>query len=219
MYFQYKGYMKKVSIFFLSIFIGFSANASSGNEVGNGGNVFICADSIQLFDFFEFQNQHNETIDERSGEYKEIAKEVVAQLQKHDASLAKLLGRRLETFTDNVQFVKDAKLITIKDNKSLIKAQTKDCKVEQVAILKKKVLATEKKFLINQQLWDKLSETHKAGLVMHELIYEYFSDLGEVNSINARALNSYMFSKNFLKMSTEEYWKMIVSMKVPHYRS
>lgn len=218
MYFQYKASMNKIIIFLLLITTTFSASASSGNEVGNGGDVLVCPDRIQLFDFFEFQGQHGDSIEERTGDYKEIAKEVIKQLQKHDVAFAKLLERRLETFMDNAHLVSDAKLVNIKDTQSLVRKIGKDCTVEQVAILKKKVLATEKKFLINKEFWEKLSETHKAGLVIHELIYEYFADLGEKNSVNARGLNSYLFSNNFSKVSTEEYWKMIRSMKVPHYR-
>lgn len=215
--------MHMIKIFFVLSLISTSLWASSGNEVGNGGDALVCklADksvSVQLFDFFEYQNQHSESIEERTGDYKTISLSLVDQLRKHDVKLAKLLSNRIETFIGNTQFVAGANLKNIKDSNNLITSPNKDCQIEQIAILKKAVLANEKKFLINNTLWEKLSETNKAGLILHELIYEYFSDLGEKNSVNARALNSFLFSGKFSEVTTDGYWQYIKSMKVPHYK-
>ena len=208
----------------LLLTFSFIASAKDGgNEVGNGGDAVICQTSnkevsVQLFDFFEYKRLHGEDILEREGNYESINLTILEQLKKHDPKLEKLLSNRIVKFLDNVQFVSETGLTNIKDTNSFIDPLKRECQMEQVAVLKKKVLATEKKFLINQFFWNKLSETHKSGLMFHELIYEYFSDLGEKNSLNARALNSYLFSSSFSKVTTEEYWKMIRSMKVPHYK-
>lgn len=212
-----------IKLFFVLSLISTSLWASSGNEVGNGGDAMVCklndnSVSVQLFDFFEYQNQHSMAIEERAGDYKAISLSILEQLRKHDVKLAKLLSNRVETFIGNTQFVAGANLKNIKDSNNLITSPNKDCQIEQIAILKKAVLANEKKFLINNTLWEKLSETNKSGLILHELIYEYFSDLGEKNSVNARALNSFLFSEKFAGITTDGYWEYIKSMKVPHYK-
>lgn len=212
-----------IKIILVLIAVSTSVYASSGNEVGNGGDVIVCQSSdkkvlVQLFDFFEYKNQHGENVEEKAGDFKTIVSQLIEQLKAHDPKLAQLLKSRSERFLSDSQFVTTAKLTDIKDTSSMVKSPNKNCEIEQVAILKKKVLSNEKKFLISEILWDKLSETHKAGLVMHELIYEYFADLGETNSVNARAINAYLFSKDFSKVTSEDYWKMIRSTRVPHYK-
>lgn len=212
-----------IKLFLVLLLISTSVMASSGNEVGNGGDVLACQTPdkkvlVQLFDFFEYQNQHGVSIQEKEGDSTAIVENIVEQMKAHDPKLAGLLKIRSGRFLTDSQFVTTAKLTDIKDSDSMMKAPNKNCRIDQVAILKKKVLNTEKKFLISQILWDQLSETHKAGLILHELIYEYFADLGEKNSVNARAMNAYLFSKDFSKVTTEEYWKMVNSMRVPHYK-
>ena len=213
--------MKKILV--MLILVGSSAFAKSGNEVGNGGDVVICLSSknirsVELFDFFEFNNQHGEVIINRVGSKELIANSILTQLHAHDIKLATILQNRLSTFLNQTQFVPNGSLVNIEDSNNLITPIKKNCTIEQGAILKKKVLLNDKKFLINESLWDQLSETHKAGLMLHELIYEYFSDLGEKDSVNARALNTFLFSKKLALISTEEYWSFILSMKVPHYK-
>lgn len=210
-------------LFFILFLLSTSLYASSGNEVGNGGDALVCQTPdkkvlVHLFDFFEYQNQHGEKIEEKEGDFKSIVASIVDQLKINDPKLAQLLKSRSERFLSDSQFVTTAKLTDIKDANSMMKAPNKNCQIEQVAILKKKVLSNEKKFLISEILWDKMSETHKAGLVLHELIYEYFADLRETNSVNARAINAYLFSKNFSKVTSDDYWKMIRSTRVPHYK-
>ena len=212
--------MKKILL--ILVFVYSSAFASSGNEVGNGGDAVICLSSnklenVQLFDFFELANQQGEVIKDRSGTNEQIVKSIILQLKNHDVKLSSILQKRSNEFLYNTQFVSNGSLVDIKDSNNLISIPSKNCKIEQIAIFKKKVLSNEKKFLINEVLWKKLSETHKAGLIIHELIYEYFSDLGEKDSVNARALNTFLFSEKFSKTNTEDYWKFIQSMKVPHY--
>ena len=203
------------------ILVATSVLAKSGNEVGNGGDVVTCLslkniESVQLFDFFEFSNRKDGIIKESKESKDQIMMSIITQLKIHDDKLAQLLMNRSKEFLNNVQFVTSGTLVNINDSDNLITPIEK-CKIEQVAILKKKVLFNDKKFLVDERIWNKLNETQKAGLIFHELIYEYFADLGEKNSVNVRALNSFLFSDKLSVISSTDYWKFIQSMKIPHY--
>ena len=126
------------------ILVATSVLAKSGNEVGNGGDVVTCLslkniESVQLFDFFEFSNRKDGIIKESKESKDQIMMSIITQLKIHDDKLAQLLMNRSKEFLNNVQFVTSGTLVNINDSDNLITPIEK-CKIEQVAILKKKVL-------------------------------------------------------------------------------
>ncbi len=58
----------------------------------------------------------------------------------------------------------------------------------------------------------------RAGLVLHEALYEYLSSLGERDSTKTRYLAGYLLSHQFREGGRDGYWKLVESLKLPIYR-
>src|SRR5262249_21252593 len=86
------------------------------------------------------------------------------------------------------------------------------CSPGQAAIQIKKQFPEDKTFTISKEMWDKMDPNSRAGLILHEIIYEEMISLGEDNSVNASYINSYMTAGLFDEMSMEAYagfWKEV----------
>ena len=54
-------------------------------------------------------------------------------------------------------------------------------------------------------------------MISHEIIYEYFSKLGETDSRKARIFNALLWSDGFAKISHDDYWKKVRELKITMY--
>jgi len=208
--------------FFIIVAAGF---VYAGNEVGNGGDVIVCKsktskiDSVELLDFYEARIQEKIEMSTAQNSTPPLAqlKTILEKVKRHSPKLAKQYKNRTDTFFKEVSFLEDARLKDIDDSAHLILPRKKECSIKQIAIFKK-AHKSKKNFLIDKNLWDKMDSTNKAGLILHEIIYEHLSYLGEKNSIKVRQINSLFFSKNIGTMTTKSYWKRFQDIKVPIYR-
>ncbi|HEX7676471.1 MAG TPA: hypothetical protein VF412_20005 [Bdellovibrio sp.] len=188
---------------------------ASGDRVGNGGDVVQCKTSSELLDFYEASEPLK---DFGAKGYKEILDQVLENLKRLNPSQATQYSRRLQEIYQLIDFKSDVLLTDVDDSKHLFLPKDKDCKLLQIAIRRNVVSKVTKRFLVNEDLWKALSERSKAGLIMHEAVYEHFYKLGEDNSSKARILNAYLFSKKATTDSSEDYWGMIKSLKISIYK-
>jgi len=200
--------MRSLFKIFLLFFV--VAPAFAQNKVGNGGDVVDCKTSINLLDFYE------EQIDFKTKEknYLVIADQQLQKLKVAAPKLGEQYLKRLKEIESEIDFKSDIKLTDIKDSLHLYQPLAKNCHVYQIAIRRPLVLGNEKRFIIRQDLWNRLSPAHKAGLLTHEIIYEHFSKLGESDSIKTRKVNTYLFSKD---VKNDEFWKLVKNLELPIY--
>lgn len=203
-------------IIFLIVLMTSLVASASGNRVGNGGDVVSCPAQTELLDFYESNLKLQDFPGKNS--YRDIADEVLKNLARLSPTQARNYQRRLSQFIDESDFKSDVTLTNIRDSKHLFKPKDEACKVQQIAIRKKEASSVSKRFLVDQDLWGKLSERSKAGLILHEIIYEHFYKLGEDDSIKARSLNAYLFSEQAQNVKSADYWKIIREMKIPLYQ-
>lgn len=196
------------------IYTLFMSLALAGNEVGNGGDVIICPENIQLLDYFEAAD-HGFIINPIEGEYIQIASDYLKSFSKIDAKLAKQYQRRLGEIIGEIDFKPRVSLVDIPD--SLNDSIPKNCKVEQIAI-RRNLPVANKSFIINKDLWDKLSNQNKAGLILHEIIYEHFSYLGDKDSRKARFFNGFIAHDSAKKKMEKSYKSMLQEKEIPIYR-
>ena len=200
------------------IFLLFFTNLKSfsGNEVGNGGDVIICKNSVLLLDYFEAELlKYSLPSYENQKTYLSIANEILETFSKTDKKLSDQYKKRLAEIISETDFLPSVRLTEIHDSKH--EFLPKNCQLKQIAIRRKDPL-NGKTLLINQDLWQRLSETHKAGLILHEIIYEHFFYLGERNSKKARFMNAllaHLASKGSLR---RPYKSILQAKKIPIYR-
>lgn len=191
-----------------------SQQAFATNKVGNGGNVVICKSKAQILDFYEngveeptsnstSKDKAEKIVENQIGKLKTIAPELHAQYRQ-----------RLQTIVSEFDFKEDVRLIDTKDSHHSFVPASKDCEVVQTIIRKNTVTEEEKRFLVDKKTWNKISTYQQAGLVLHEIIYEHFSKLGEKDSIKARKLNAFIF-KN--EPTQKSFWEFIKNLDIAIY--
>lgn len=195
-------------ILFLSITFALAANSDT-NKVGNGGNIVLCPDRKILLDFYE----HNVKF-KSNKEASEIIQNKLSALNSAAPQLAEIYKNRAKTILSEVDFKDGVLLADSKDSKHLFSPQDKNCTVAQTATRRDRAISAEKKFIFREDIWKDLNEVNKAGLLMHEIIYEHLSNLGETDSIKARKINAYLFSE---KIEKESFWKLVKDLRVPIY--
>lgn len=203
----------KTLILILSLIV-FNAYAS-GDRVGNGGDVVKCKDSVEILDLHESPEPLKKMT--ASG-HNELVAEVLENLKRLNPEQSRQYSARVKTFYDSVEFKAGISLVDVKDSKHVYLPKSHDCRLVQIAIRRNNASKMTKQFIIDQDLWKGLSDRSKAGLVLHEIIYEHFFKLGEDDSSKARILNAYLFSERAFSDSPKEYWDLIKSLKVPIYK-
>jgi hypothetical protein len=226
--------MRKIFIFMIA-FLQYQSFAGT-NRVGNGGDVFVCHETknlvpakspfkkskkpdqvarvvktVELLDFMESEL----SLVEYSGDHHSILSQVIKNLKTIAPQLANQYEKRIGKIVDEIYY-QEYSLKDIEDSSEII--ERKDCTLVQAAVRKNEVSYGEKRFVIQKSLWDKMDSRHKAGLILHEVIYEHFFKLGEFNSVKARKVNALLFSSSLSKMTTHQFYANLQKMDLPIYQ-
>ncbi len=176
------------------------ADPSGGGGLdGGGGRSVVCRNkkgkikSAELFDFYEGRVQHK-------------VKPVISKdsFESQVETMIQRIGKGREPqFTENLrlyanfiigliksnQMLPDGTgLIPVEDSKHEI-LPPKNCEYEQLANY-----TSQNQVLINREIWKKLNNTNKAGLVVHEALYKVFRFYGATNSKRVRKVVAFTFS-------------------------
>jgi hypothetical protein len=206
-------WQKSKKIFFVLILI-ISSPLKANNKVGNGGDAVVCSGGkSSLLDFYEA----NINTPENTLAPKEIAAKVIAEFKTKAPTLAAQYEKRLNEIEAEIEFLETSKLVDVKDSEHLFVPTDKNCKLKQLALRKILVSSGEKRFLVDSKIWRELDNTHKAGLLMHEIIYEHFSKLGEENSVKARKFNAFLFQLYLKQKTLDQFWPLLLELEMPIY--
>lgn len=202
----------------LTIFLLYSSSlfAVNGNEVGNGGDVVICEGAAPiLLDYYEGGKLYKYQINDMPKlVWKKQIQHILKKLKVKSEKLNKQYNLMYKGIERRLVFLDNAKLRDVKDSYEI--HLPKNCEIKQIAIQRKDIDGIVK-IHIDKDLWGKLSETHKAGLILHEIIYEHFLSLGEKNSIKARRLNSYLASKQIDGDTQKKFKDFLKKFRIPFY--
>lgn len=186
-------------------FLSFS-RGRGGDWVGNGGNVLSCTDSqeLLLLDYVE-ADQRGLTIDLGGGAtYQEQVLFTLDRLQKVNPTRADLYRKWLQTFISETEWMQGAKFVPVPDIG--VGVIPLNCEVKQIAVQKpdEQMFPGDKRYIIDRQLWNRLSEKNKAGLVLHELIYREAITEGHVSSMKVRYFNQSISSSSFANFDQKQ---------------
>lgn len=185
-----------IALFFIT-----NAFAGDGGLVGNGGGLVVCYDSAQqitseeVLDIFEAKSLRGIEIEKTiptNLPWKEIAKHLVNRFGEFSQMRQQLYGYWLERFESEAKFIKGVDLGDVRDAQFI--AIPKGCRLETAIIQAKPRMAGDKRYIVNEDLWNLLSEQQKASLVLHELIYREAIAYGHTNSIQVRIMNAFVHS-------------------------
>lgn len=85
----------------------------------------------------------------------------------------------------------------------------KGCKMQQVAIQQPPEFPGDLRYIIDENLWDKLDSNSKAALIIHEIFYNEGIFLGHQNSKAVRYMTGIVTSTRMRKISQSEFAKLI----------
>lgn len=189
-----------------------SVFAGNGNEVGNGGDAVICRGKVPvLLDYYERKNFHHRPI---KGKWKKQVSMRITSIKKWSPRLSSQFLNVLKKIDKRLLFKSNTKFRDIKDSFEV--DLRKDCKIEQVAIRQSSPQGIDE-IHINKDLWDKMEEGDRAGLILHEIVYEHFIALGEKNSIKARDFVRFMSSVEAHTFKKAEWKRLLHRLKLPLY--
>lgn len=187
---------------------------TNGNGVGNGGDVVICEKSSELLDFSEAKLLKTFTLaSSEKKSYLTIAQERVQKLRRLNPKLYEQYSKVLGKIEKRLQFIKGASFRDVPDSFEI--ALPKGCQIHQIAIQQNIEGVTQ--IHISKDLWDRLDEENRAGLILHEIIYEHFLAFGERNSVKARKMNALLFSKEIDSYSVEKFREFLKKNEIKAY--
>ncbi|MDD0853990.1 hypothetical protein HBN50_12835 [Halobacteriovorax sp. GB3] len=205
-----------MKVFISIVFFLILTPSFAGNEVGNGGDVIVCNESVTLLDYYEAKDfDFSIPPLEKSKDYREVLTDIFDEFLKIDKKLANQYQKRLQEIENQIDFRASITLTDIPDSNH--EALPKGCKLEQIAIRRNQE-KNGKLFLVSKDLWDKLDSNNKAGLILHEIIYEHFLYLGEKDSKKARYMNALISHIGSKKPLPSKYKTLLQSKQIPIYR-
>ncbi|MGE3609701.1 MAG: hypothetical protein AB7I27_08975 [Bacteriovoracaceae bacterium] len=186
----------KFKLGLISILLGVNAWAG-GDVIGNGGDVVVCGDKVEMLDFYEAKVKGlSLDLGSKDLNYEEKIKYVLNRNRTLQPRRVEMYLGWLSTFKQEASFQKGIELQDVADSGLVV--IPKGCKLEQIAIqLDDETVNNDySRYTVNQDLWEKMDENNKAILVLHEIIYRegIQSNLG--NSMSVRMMNRGFLQEN-----------------------
>src|SRR5690606_34785800 len=100
------------------------------NRIGNGGNVVVCKDSIEVLDFYEASTSIKFPVNSQHLDYQAIAEDVFKRLKSVSPKLSSQYLERLKTIVHEIEFKDGVALTDVKDSFHAFKPEDKNCEVK-----------------------------------------------------------------------------------------
>lgn len=194
--------INKYFIFILFLFGSFSSFA--GDRKGNGADFISCKDRAYLLDFYE----GNLSEISWQGSDVELVKFLLNKILPFSPTRIKSYQEFANNFYDETKFVGESELGNVPDAGDVKVPIPDDCKFVQGVIQKHIIFGTEKRYLINKDEWTRLSVVHRAGVIIHELVYR---ELQSVDSHQIRQFTNWLFSTGVDPIPGSVFYKNLQS--------
>ena len=198
----------------LVIGMSFSANALAANELGNGGDVMDCLNSplnsLELLDYHEAENKFSLPV-ELGGDHLSVDEKVhfaLDRLSRIDPTRAERYRGWFATFWEETSLSYLNHLPELNDE-GPVTTPHEDCVVRQVAYQMQPELPGDKKFYIKKRDWERLDNNHRAGIVLHELIYLEAKGHRHRGSRKTRFFNALISNSGLDQLTFAEYGSLL----------
>lgn len=170
------------------------ALASDSEREGHGGVSIVCRDadekieSVELLDIFEGNHQYGLEIKDRTTSFDEQIEQAQTRLVSRPELLEEFQNE-LAYVHANIQFPSEEVGLNPTDDAFPV-INKKGCAYKQLA-----VYTNDNQVLVDAELYNKLSETGKAGLYIHEVIFKMARARGATSSVTSRKLVAYLLAR------------------------
>lgn len=202
--------MLKIFLIAALSFASAQALARGGDFKGNGGNLIFCphkSPAYEVADLYEARAAHGLTIQFAEGsDYRQILENMFKRIARLNPTRADLYRGYLKTFETERRLIPDAHLEILPEDQGWSTIET-GCTVVQAIVQFKNPNISGVRYFVDATLWNKLDESNKAALALHEFIYR--EGLLEVNnfgnSLGVRYLNGILHSDLMKILSLKQY--------------
>lgn len=210
--------MKDSRVYLFSLFFVMSVQCAFAGQEGNGGDAVVCRDngqtilSARLLDYYEGETLRDQRMDFSDAEgisEDAYVKLLIKRIGRLTPMRARDYQQRYEQFYKEAKFLRGVELADVPDSAHV--AVPRGCKVEQLAIRLSMVYPRDKKYFINADIWDALSIEDRAGLIVHEIIYEEASPRGGGNSTHSRYINALVASGEIKEFVLRDFYRLLRS--------
>jgi hypothetical protein len=162
---------------------------AGGDRVGNGGDVVVCGNKVELLDVYEARVSNHVIYKPVGKDYKQMFQDII---QKHLSNIQPVRSARYlnhqGTFESEAQFLPGIELNDV-DDAGMV-AIPKGCKLKQIVIQLSddERPAGKPRYTVSLDLWKRLDEFNKAALVLHEIFYREAIEHESSNSMVVRAM-------------------------------
>lgn len=195
----------------------FSFTSAAGDR-GHGGDVIICNSkdviTYELLDYFEARIENGRVIEFHGYGWQDKVDLFLKKFEKTDYRMAIELRKLFSEFLKSSVFIERSFIPQIDDSFSYTQLKS-NCKKVQAAVQKLYVKHLEKRYLIDKEIWDRLDEVERAGLVLHELLYRletisaHFYNREIRTSDNLRYFHGIIASDELQLLSPLEYIELV----------
>lgn len=201
--------MKSAFYFLLAILAVQTVQA--GDKILNGGNVIVCGNSVELLDYYEARLTGKKLqYDPNLNSYTEKLNQLFDRWKKVAPKRMALYAGWLNEFESESGIYLGIQIPDIPDTGSVVIPS--ECKMTPVAFQRRDedIFPGEKRYMINKDLWDRMNEDQKAGLVLHELIYREAIKSAHPTSLPTRYFNSFLATE--VNPENEKYFSVVYKM-------
>lgn len=163
--------MKRILVLCLMV-SAFSAYAGGGDRVGNGGDVLVCGDSVELLDIYEARTKGYKFRQLKEDTPLKMLQELLkTNLEKLQTIRTTKLLKYANTFYQEAKMLPNIHLNDVND--SGLVAIPRGCKLEQIVVqlAEYDIMPDGQRYTVNLDLWNKLNNFNQMALILHESIY------------------------------------------------
>ncbi|MFN7730246.1 MAG: hypothetical protein ACK5P7_13890 [Bdellovibrio sp.] len=131
------------------------------------------------------------------------AHRLASRLDSFSPLLAKRYHEYINSFFNETNFVSGVELVDIPDSNGLIIPV--DCKISQLVVMVSDGSYGNKRYIINEDLWNLLDDDNKAATLFHEVIYRLAIETGQNDSRWTRYFNAIVFSDQISRMTANQF--------------
>lgn len=180
----------------------------ANDRVGNGGDVVVCGDNIELLDIYEAKLNNIKLRSFKNSEHIKMLEELLKTLFK-DIN-PKKSDVYLEFYKNMPQELRMIPNIHLNDvDDAGVVAIPAGCSLEQIVIqlAEDDIPSDGFRYTFNKDLWDKLDEYNKMALLLHELVYRDAIENKRVGGMVVRSIIGQLLNSNIdlLKYFTSYY--------------
>lgn len=183
----------------------------AGDKILNGGNVIVCGNKVELLDYYEARLSGKKLqFDPGAATYSEKINQMFTRWEKVAPLRMRLYKGWLNQFESEAGIYSGIEIPEIQDTGTV--AIPSGCKMIPAAFQRRDedIFPGEKRYVINKDLWDLMSQDQKAGLVLHEIIYREAIKNGHSTSLPTRYFNGFLATE--INPEIEKYFAIAYKM-------